>query len=193
MLNTRDRKINPVHTATYLMSPFCGKNRYPWRGPNMLSWFQSSIDLSKAKKMFSFQSESQRRLKNSFHERFIIGYHIALPVSKIRLKSIQNRFQYFIFPECQPDWIILGFETCDLSCSRKWSKAIAGATSAASCRNEDIWVRPFRCKLSQVLVWFFTRIHHITFLSIFDICLDSTPPIGTDIFEVWVVIEFYFK
>ena len=45
--------------------------------------------------MFSFQSESQRRLKNSFNERFIIGYHIALPVSKIRLKSIQNRFQTF--------------------------------------------------------------------------------------------------
>ena len=45
--------------------------------------------------MFNFQSEPQRRLKNSFNERFIIGYHIALPVSKIRLKSIQNRFQTF--------------------------------------------------------------------------------------------------
>ena len=115
----------------------------------------------KAKKMLNFQSEPQRRLKNSFNERFIIGYHIALPVSKIRLKSIQNRFQYFIFPECQPDWIILGFETCGLSWTRKWkwaksytSKGVAGATSSWSCRNEDIGVRPFKCMRTNVWLFF---------------------------------------
>ena len=35
--------------------------------------------------MFDFQNGQQRRLKNPFREIFTIGYHIALPVSKIRL------------------------------------------------------------------------------------------------------------
>ena len=41
--------------------------------------------------MFDFQyGQGQRRLKNPFREIFTIGYHIALPVRKIRLKSVQS-------------------------------------------------------------------------------------------------------
>ena len=65
--------------------------------------------------MFEFQNNQQRRLKNPFREIFTIGYHIALPVSKIQLKLIQSGFQHFIFTECQPDRIISEFETCGLS------------------------------------------------------------------------------
>ena len=54
------------------------------------------------KKMSDIQDKQQRRLKNSFCEIFTIGYHIALPVSKIQLKSIQSILYIFIFTECQP-------------------------------------------------------------------------------------------
>ena len=53
--------------------------------------------------MSDIQDKQQRRLKNSFREIFTIGYHIALPVSKIQLKLIQSGFQHLIFTECQPD------------------------------------------------------------------------------------------
>ena len=73
----------------------------------------------------------------------------------------ESGFQHFIFTECQPDWIISGFETCGLSWTRKWkwaksytSKGVAGATSSWSCRNEDIGVRPFKCMRTNVWLFF---------------------------------------
>ena len=92
------------------------------------AYFQSSCCISKTKimqEMFEFRNDQQRRLKNPFREIFTIGYHIALPVSKIQLKSIQSILYLFIFTECQPGWTIRGSETSGLSWTQKqkWAKS----------------------------------------------------------------------